>query len=545
MNDRIALCFIAILLLAGVASEWDWHNTCDPDHNLPTDSCTLNLSQECIGVQGSICIPSDQIPDVLPSDEILNNISINGISTISTDVGPHVVLDKDGFRDSKGRLVYFRGVNVGSNAKLPPFLPFDDPKWWDLLASWGYNMVRLTIFWEAIEPEPGVYDQEYLDKIKEMVDEASSRGIYVLLDMHQDQYSRCLKGDGAPYWALPKMVNPEDNSGIAGKYWFSSYFVSSDVRLSFANFFQSDDLKEHYYNSWKEVARRVGNNPCVLGYDIMNEPFGGEIPNDDGEFENVYLKPFYQEAISSIREVDPDAIGFIEPAIVDLYASRLSPFEEDGLVYAAHLYRSFSWRAWLDPINKIVSFDSLLDLQRDKADELSMPLFIGEFGVPWDIGPLWSRDGLVNDAMKALEGNFISNAYWDFSVENGSVWNEEDYSIIDDQGRSRGLEVNVRPYVQRLFGSPVYQSFDPDSKEYSLGFEGCPGNPGPVPTIIHVPEDVHYPDGFIVRISDGCVRYNKSKGELWYLPAQRGLHYVNITAVGDEILDPTITENLF
>gem|GEM_PF-1031996 len=530
MDEHIALCFVVILLLAGIGSELDGNCTCWV-FNLSTNDRAFGSAGECIGRQGSICISSDQIPEAWPADDILDNIS--------TGADPSIVLDKGGFRDCEGRLVYFRGVNVGSNAKLPPFLPFEDPKWWDLLSSWGYNMVRLTIFWEAVEPEPGVYDQEYLDKIEEMVDEASKKGIYVLLDMHQDQYSRHLKGDGAPYWALPKSVDPKDNSGIAGKYWFSAYFVSSDVRLSFANFFQSDDLKEHYYNSWKEVAKRVGDNPYVLGYDIMNEPFGGEIPNDDGEFENGYLLPFYQEAISSIREVDPDAIGFVEPAIVDLYASKLRSFDHDGLVYAAHLYRSFSWRAWLDPINKIVSFGSLLDLQSDKAEELGMPLFIGEFGVPWNVNPIWGRDRQVNEAMNALEEKFISNAYWDFSVENGSIWNEEDYSIIDDEGRPRGIDVNVRPYVRRLLGSPIYQSFDPDSKDYSLVFEGSSGR---APTIIHVPEDIHYPDGFVVCISDGCMRYNKSKGELWYLPGQelpgqQGLHYVNITAVSSEKFD--------
>jgi endoglycosylceramidase len=529
MDEHIALCFIAILLLAGIASELDGNCTCVP--NLSSDDCAFNSTGECIGQQDCICIPSDQIPEVWPSDNISENAS-----TISIDADPHLVLDKDGFHDSVGRLVYFRGVNMGSNAKLPPFLPFEDPRWWDLLSSWGYNMVRLTIFWEAVEPEPGVYDQEYLDKIEEMVDEASKRGIYVLLDMHQDQYSRCLKGDGAPYWALPRSVDPKDNSGIAGRFWFSAYFVSSDVRSSFANFFQSDDLKNHYYNSWKEVAKRVGNNPYVLGYDIMNEPFGGEIPNDNGEFENGFLKPFYQDAISSIREVDPDAIGFVEPAIVDLYASKLSPFDRDGLVYAAHLYRSLSWRAWLDPIYKIVSFDSLLDLQKDKANELNMPLFTGEFGVPWTTNPFLGRDRQVNEAMKALEENFLSNAYWDFSVENGSVWNEEDYSLLDDKGQPRGLEVNVRPYVRRLYGSPIYQSFDPYSKDYSLVFEGCSKYSCPVPTIIHVPEKVHYPGGFVVRISDGRVGYDKDRGELWYVPGQDGRHYVNISALNREAL---------
>lgn len=515
MDEHIAFSLIAILLLAGIASEWDGNCTsCRPD--LSSNGCALNATGECIGLQGSICIPSDQIPEVLPSDNI------------SSEADPFLILDKEGFRDSQGRLVYFRGVNVGSNAKLPPFLPFEDPKWWDLLASWGYNMVRLTIFWEAVEPEPGVYDQRYLNRIEEMVNEASKRGIYVLLDMHQDQYSRHLKGDGAPYWALPKNVDPHDNSGIAGRFWFSAYIISGDVRNSFSNFFGSDDLRRHYYNSWKEVAKRVNESPYVLGYDIMNEPFGGEIPNEEGQFENGFLKPFYCEAISAIREVDPEAVGFVEPSIIDLYKSKLSSFESDRLIYAPHIYRSFSWRVLLSPGNKGTSFNALVDLQKEKADDLKMPLFIGEFGVPWNTNPLWGRDRQVNEAMDALEGEFISNAYWDFSVENGSVWNEEDYSLIDDEGRPRGLEVNVRPYVRRLGGSPIHQSFNPDSKDYSLIFEGCMSN---VPTIIYVPEMVHYPEGFTACISDGSIKYNRSNGELWYLPGRTGRHCVDITAL--------------
>jgi endoglycosylceramidase len=365
-----------------------------------------------------------------------------------------------------------------------------------------------------------------------MVNEASKRGIYVLLDMHQDQYSRCLKGDGAPYWALPKAVDPQDNSGIAGRFWFSAYFFSSDVRTSFSNFFQSPDLKEHYYSSWKEVARRVNGSPYILGYDIMNEPFGGEIPNDCGQFENGFLRPFYCEAISAIREVDPDAVGFVEPSIIDLYKSKLLPFESDRLVYAPHIYKSLSWRALLSTDNKGTSFNALVDRQKEKADYLKMPLFIGEFGVPWDTNPIWGRDRQVNEAMAAFEGQFTSSAYWDFSVKNGSAWNEEDYSLIDDEGRPRGLEVNVRPYVCRLGGSPIHQSFNPDSKDYRLIFEGCPGS---APTIIYIPEKVHYPEGFMACISDGSVKYNRSKGELWYQPERAGWHYVNITALNASI----------
>ena len=78
-----------------------------------------------------------------------------------------LTLEPDGFHDTQGRLIYFRGINIAANAKYPPFIPFEDTRWWDLLASWGFNMVRLTLFWEAIEPQPGIYDRSYLDKVEQ------------------------------------------------------------------------------------------------------------------------------------------------------------------------------------------------------------------------------------------------------------------------------------------------------------------------------------------------------------------------------------------
>src|SRR5271157_4702124 len=92
-----------------------------------------------------------------------------------------LILESDGFHDPQGRLMDFRRVNIAANSKYPPFIPFEDARWWDLLASWGFNMVRITLFWEAIEPQPGVYGLSYLDKIEKMVDQASVRGMYVLL----------------------------------------------------------------------------------------------------------------------------------------------------------------------------------------------------------------------------------------------------------------------------------------------------------------------------------------------------------------------------
>jgi endoglycosylceramidase len=160
--------------------------------------------------------------------------------------GSGLKLRPDGFYDLHGRLAIFWGVNMAANAKFPPFIPFLESKWWDMLASWGFNVVRLTLFWEAIEPEPGVYDKSYLDKIERMVDQVSKRGIYALLNMHQDLYNRWLQGDvcgdGAPYWAFPPDVDPKNNAALAGyeaAMWSMAYSPSDEVKQCFTHFFES------------------------------------------------------------------------------------------------------------------------------------------------------------------------------------------------------------------------------------------------------------------------------------------------------------------
>ncbi|HWQ19352.1 MAG TPA: cellulase family glycosylhydrolase [Methanotrichaceae archaeon] len=436
-----------------------------------------------------------------------------------------LVLRPDGFHDRYGRSVCLRGVNISSNAKLPPFTPFQEDCWWDLLASWGFNVVRLTIFWEAIEPEPYLYDRSYLEKISDMIDQASRRGIYVLLDMHQDLYSRYLFGDGAPHWALPSKVDPKNNDGYGGQFWGTAYTFSRDVRACFTYFFQSRDIRKHYLKAWQEVAVRVMGNPYLLGYDLMNEPSCGDISNLLGCFENEHLKPLYLDAIEAIRRVHPGAIGFVEPHALDTYTSKLTAFQTDGLVYAPHLYNPLSITLRLDPLPEEMLFNAMYHQHKRKARELSMPLLIGEFGAPWTMWPEYARNMAVDCAYQVLEGDFASCAYWDFSVKNVKAWNEEDFSIIDENGNPRGLEVNVRPYLRLLAGQFLSQSFDRFSKAYALSIRGPPGGP---PSVIYVPESVQYPDGFTIDVSDGMIEYRRESSELAYFPERDGIHSIEV-----------------
>ena len=72
------------------------------------------------------------------------------------------------------------------------------------MSLWGINLVRLGVIWEAVEREPGVYDHEYLNQVESLVERLAERGIYTIVDSHQDIFSRALCGEGVPTFYFPE-----------------------------------------------------------------------------------------------------------------------------------------------------------------------------------------------------------------------------------------------------------------------------------------------------------------------------------------------------
>ena len=58
-----------------------------------------------------------------------------------------------------------------------------------LMASMGYNTIRLGVLWAGLEPERGHYNMTYLDQVVACVDIAEQHGLHPVLDMHQARAS--------------------------------------------------------------------------------------------------------------------------------------------------------------------------------------------------------------------------------------------------------------------------------------------------------------------------------------------------------------------
>ena len=66
------------------------------------------------------------------------------------------------------------------------------------MVKWGFNFVRLGVMWEAVERSPGVYNTTYLAEVNKLINKLGSRGIYTMVDAHQDVFARSICGEGMP-----------------------------------------------------------------------------------------------------------------------------------------------------------------------------------------------------------------------------------------------------------------------------------------------------------------------------------------------------------
>lgn len=192
------------------------------------------------------------------------------------------------FTDGKGRERIFNGVNiVDKNAaylKEREFKKTWNDKTLQKLKNLGFNLIRLGFTWAAIEPEPGTYNEAYLQMLDKAVAYCEKYGFYFYLDCHQDLYTGGgLKGfgDGAPEWAVLDEGKPCYKPALI---WAEGYFYGKSTMQAFQSFWENRPVKgkglqDRFAEMWKMLAARYGENPHCFGFDFLNEPYPGNSGN--------------------------------------------------------------------------------------------------------------------------------------------------------------------------------------------------------------------------------------------------------------------------
>lgn len=109
-------------------------------------------------------------------------------------------------RDADGRVALLRGINARvdgvfdvtlDGGRIPlesiPVLTQADCH---RMRQLGFDLLRLPIQWSGIEPASGSYDDAYLARVDAAIACADAAGMLVVVDLHQDAYSKEIGEDG-------------------------------------------------------------------------------------------------------------------------------------------------------------------------------------------------------------------------------------------------------------------------------------------------------------------------------------------------------------
>lgn len=451
--------------------------------------------------------------------------------------------------DACGRVVILRGVNVESSAKgsveSDPHLPSSEVGDQATLHRWGWNVVRFLVFWGAVEPTDGAFDDDYLDGVEGWLDWYADHGIHVVVDLHQDLYGWAVGGDGAPGWAV-------DTRGLTpaelpeGQPW---YLRGADpaVQAAYQSFWNPEpgarDLKEDYLEALAHVAERFADHPAVIGYDVMNEP---AFANGDlaatlavqsdaaaGRFVNDNLTRFMQGGIDAVRLHDDDAWVMVEPTSLlnafpypgDLrFDALVDP--RDGpprLSYAGHLYQPQVHDGGGYP-----SDDPYLSTweryRAAEAERMDAALWIGEWG-----GPDQARMAdYMEEVLAMTDAAMVGWAWWS--------WDPGGWSPVESDGSttSPNGEHLLRVQPRAVAGTPERFVWDPDERTFTMTWTERAGVLGP--TELAVPEAI-FAEGIDVFVDGRSVdaAWDRGRSVLDVVPVGSGSrHEVCVQPAGTD-----------
>ncbi len=326
------------------------------------------------------------------------------------------------------------------------------------MKGWGFNVVRTPIAWSYIEPSPGVYNDSYLLKLDRVIEWCKKYGLYVLIDIHQWQWSPKFGGDGAPYWTCDKWTNANDAE---------------------AGFWENVTLQAHFINMWKHVASRYANESTVCGYDLFNEPgMHFLIPS------NV-LYNFYNDTIKAIRSVDPKHIIFYEPPY---YFGSPQKVNQPNVVFSTHLYTYGIYGSYDGDIARLESH--LLEGYEKAVMEWGIPFWVGEFGIS---SSATGAGEWVRDELTLMDKYMIGSAWWSYWRRDGDTY------LLDSQGREKTIFLDVldRTYPLSSNAPMIQFSFNITTKYFSIVTA-----PKKNTSISIYVSARHYPYGFTVSCNE-------------------------------------------
>jgi endoglycosylceramidase len=262
----------------------------------------------------------------------------------------------------------------------------------------------------------GKLNTEYLDQHLAMIKEAIKLDIQIIIDFHQDLFSRYIDpvGDGAPKWVVDGMDLPGKGCGkligpkICRAIWGANYIFNKDVKKALKMFWKNEDVRTPqgmipiqslFFDFSSRFLTYIKNNLTdeefknILGAEPFNEPHYGGAPKRwvTKKWVNNELWPFYKRFRNVMDDIgwshkmilaEPHVMWASVNAWPLSYPTKLGHLKDiptGNWVFSPHIYEETREVANLKQPRSGIFFEEYRQA-REEARRLGMPTLVTEYG---------------------------------------------------------------------------------------------------------------------------------------------------------------------
>ncbi len=283
-----------------------------------------------------------------------------------------------------------RGINMGNAFEAPTETAWGNPwkaEYFEIMADLEFDHVRLPVRWEPAERSmatpPYTINPAFMDRIKEVVDEALKNKLHIIVNMHHHE----------------------------------------------ALFEDPEGQKERFISQWDQIATFFKDYPDSLLFEVLNEPHGNLTPELWNEF--------FADALGVIRQTNPERtvlLGVAEFGGLGGIAYLELP-DDENIILSPHYYNPFNFThqgaewvgpgadewlgtKWYDTEADRETVESEFQFALDFSEQNHIPIHVGEFGA-YSKADIDSRERWTTFLARWLEELGLSWAYWEFSAGFG------------------------------------------------------------------------------------------------------------------------------
>ncbi len=292
----------------------------------------------------------------------------------------------------KYRLGIRRGINLGgwlsqcdySAERINHFIEAEDIA---RIASWGLDHIRIPVDYNVLEDDNGGYDAPGWERLDWVFAECEKHGLKAVIDLH--------KTEGFSFYSGEKEIG----------------------------FFDSEEYQERFYHLWEEMARRYGDMPDRIMFELLNEV-------TDISYIEAWNR-ISSECIRRIRKIAPDIyilLGSYDNNSAPAVEALLPPADEK-VVFNFHCYDPLHYThqraSWVPELidSPFVPFEDSGTTEEyfedyfskaiETAEKYGAELYCGEYGVidqvPAEDAVKWYKT--IN---AVFEKHGIARAVWSY-----------------------------------------------------------------------------------------------------------------------------------